>query len=223
MTLPIAPTPFLNKRVYFPVTHHIPGGLATPDILRQIASATEKYGGTIKIIGSSIAILGLGLVDSEKALVELGAQPESFTAKSVRDVAICPGKPHCPMAQQDVVSRGLALDGEFFGQPTPGKLRLGISGCPNCCTEIFIKDIGLFGTAQGFTLAVGGSAGRQAQPARIIALAVPEEEVASIVRSILEYYRQHGKEKERLGDTFNRSGWEPFIATVIPPKYRPKT
>ncbi|NLL02621.1 MAG: nitrite reductase, partial [Mollicutes bacterium] len=33
MNLPLAKIPVLNKRVKFPVTPHIPGGLATPDQL----------------------------------------------------------------------------------------------------------------------------------------------------------------------------------------------
>jgi len=153
----LAGIPFLNKRVKFPVTPHIPGGLVTPETLRRIASAAEKYGGTLKIIGSGITIMGLNLADGEAVLAELGVSPESFIGKSVRSVAICPGKPHCPMAQQDSAALGLLLDKEFFGQGTPAKVRLGVSGCPNCCAESFVKDIGMFATAQGFTLAAGAT------------------------------------------------------------------
>ncbi|SDF60577.1 hypothetical protein [Sporolituus thermophilus] len=140
---PLANIPFLNKRVKFPVTPHIPGGLTTPEQLRQIAAVAEKYGGRLKIVGNGITIMGLSLADGEKALAELGCKPESFIAKSVRAVAMCPGKPDCPMAQQDSTALGLALDSEFFGQQAPGKVRIGVSGCPNCCAEVFVKDIGV--------------------------------------------------------------------------------
>ncbi|MDT8903165.1 nitrite reductase [Anaeroselena agilis] len=218
MTLPIANIPFINKRVKFPVTPHIPAGLTTPDQLRQIAAIAEKYGGSLKITGGGIVILGLSVADGEKALAELGAKPESFIAKAVRGVAVCPGKPHCPMARQDSTALGLALDAEFFGQPTPGKLRLGISGCPNCCAEVMVKDIGLYGTAEGFTVAVGGNAGRSAKIARVAAEGVPAGQIAPLVRSILAFYRDHGKDKERLGDTIGRVGWEEFLTAVFPPR-----
>jgi NAD(P)H-nitrite reductase large subunit len=41
-----------------------------------------------------------------------------------------------------------------------------------------------------------------------------------IIDSILAYYRLHGKDKERLGDTLDRTGWDQFIETVIPQEYR---
>ena len=214
--------PNLNKRVRFPVSPHFPGGLVTPEQLAKVASVAEKYGGTVKIVGGSITILGLNLADGEAALAELGVKPESFIAKSVRAVALCAGKPHCPMAKQDSTALGLALDGEFFGQETPGKLRIGVSGCPNCCAEVFVKDIGMFATAQGFTLIVGGNAGRNAQVGKVIADAVPSGTVQVIVRAIVAYYREHGKEKERLGDTVMRTGWEKFITAVIPCEYQVK-
>ncbi len=220
MNLPIAKIPFLNKRIKFPVTPHIPGGLATADDLRKLADLAEQYGGTLKIAGNSIILLGLSVADGEKALAALGAKPESFITQSVRGIAICPGKPHCPMAQQDSSSLGLALDHEFFDQTVPGKIRIGISGCPNCCAEVFVKDIGLFATAKGYTLVVGGNAGRHAQVARIAAENLPEAAVAPLIRSILTYFRQHGKSKERLGQCIERLDWEHFVKQTLPAEYR---
>lgn len=220
MSLPLAKVPFLNKRVKFPVTPHIAGGLATPDQLRQLADAAEEFGGTLKIVGNSITIMGLSLADGEKVLTKLGQKPESFIAKSVRAVNMCPGKPHCPMAQQDSTELGLQLDDEFFGQETPAKVRIGVSGCPNCCAEVFVKDIGLYGTAKGYLMAVGGNPGRKAQIAQVVAQGIPSEAVAPIIRDILEYFRKHGQTKERLGQMLDRLGWDEFKAAVIPEQYR---
>jgi len=212
--------PILNKRVKFPVAPHYPGGFVTPEELRRIAAVAEKYGGQLKIIGGGITIMDLNLSDGEAAMSELGVPPESFIAKSVRAVAMCPGKPHCPMARQDSCALGLALDSEFFGQAAPAKVRIGVSGCPNCCAEVLVKDIGMFGEDRGFTLAVGGNAGRRARVGRVIASGVPGDQMRGIIDSILAYYRLHGKDKERLGDTLDRTGWDQFIETVIPQEYR---
>lgn len=212
--------PVLNKRVKFPVTPHFPGGLVTPQQLVHVADVAAKYGGTVKIAGGNIVIMGLSLADGEAALAELGAKAESFIKQSVRAVTMCAGRPHCPMAKQDSSALGLQLDAEFFGRATPGKVRMGVSGCPNCCAEVFVKDIGMYGTPQGFTLIVGGNAGRQAQVGRVIAEGVPADKVLPIVRSIMDYYGVHGRDKERLGDTFSRCGWEESVAAVVPQEYR---
>lgn len=213
----LANIPFLNKRIKFPVTPHIPGGLVTPELLHKIAAAAETYGGSLKIVGGSITILGLTLADGEKVISSLGCKPESFIAKAVRGVAFCPGKPDCPRALQDSSTLGLTLDDEFFGQETPAKLRIGISGCPNCCAEVHVKDIGLYGTAKGFQLLVGGNSGRNAQIARPVVENLPAEQVTGAVEKILTYYRKHGKSKERLGTTIERLGWEHFLQEVGAP------
>lgn len=221
MTLPFANIPFLNKRIKFPVSPHIPGGLTTSQQLRQIADAADQYGATLKIVGSTITMIGITLADGEKVLTELGCKGESFIAKAVRAISFCPGKPNCPRALQDSTPLGLELDEEFFGQELPGKLRIAVSGCPNCCVEPLVKDIGMYGTAKGYTLAVGGSSGLNAQVANIIAEKIPSEEIAPIIRSMLTYYRKHGKTKERLGQTLDRKGWDEFIKQTIPEKYLP--
>lgn len=219
MTLPLSNIPFLNKRIKFPITPHIPGGLTTAKQLRQIADLAEQYSGSLKIVGNTITIIGLSLADGEKVIDELGCKKESFIAKAVRSVSFCPGKPNCPRALQDSSALGMKLDEEFFGQELPGKLRIAVSGCPNCCVEPLVKDIGMYGTGKGYTLAVGGSSGLQAQVARIVAKNVPAEEISSIISSILAYYRAHGKTKERLGETIDRLGWDDFNKQTLPVQY----
>lgn len=216
----LAGVPFLNKRVKFPVTPHFPGGLLSPKELSRVAAVADKYGGTIKIAGGNIIIMDLNLADGKAALAELDVHPESFISKSVRAVTMCAGKPHCPMAKQDSTALGMALDHEFFGRSMPGKLRIGVSGCPNCCAEVHVKDIGVFGTPQGFTLVIGGNAGRNAKVGKVVAEAVPSEQIHDIVSAVLQFYQQHGKEKERLGDTFDRVGWEKALAATIPDRYK---
>jgi len=219
MTLPLANIPFLNKRIKFPVTPHIPGGLTTAKQLRQIAAIADQYGASLKIVGNTITLIGITLADGEKILAELGCKGESFIAKAVRSVSFCPGKPNCPRALQGSSSLGLELDEEFFGKELPGKLRIGISGCPNCCVEPLVKDIGMYGTAKGYTLAIGGNSGLKAQVARVVAEKIPSEEIAPIIRCILAYYRTQGKTKEHLGQTIDRLGWAKFIQQTIPEKY----
>ncbi|WP_378955765.1 nitrite reductase [Pelosinus sp. sgz500959] len=219
MTLPLSGIPFLNKRIKFPVTPHIVGGLTTSKQLREIADLADQYDGSLKIVGNTITIMGLTLADGEKVIAELGCKSESFIAKAVRSVSFCPGKPSCPRALQDSTALGLELDEEFFGQELPGKLRIAVSGCPNCCVEPLVKDIGMYGTAKGYTLAVGGSSGFKAQIAKVVGEKIPAAEIPSIIRSILAYYRAQGKSKERLGQTIDRLGWTEFIEKTIPSQY----
>ncbi len=203
-----------DRPTTLPLAPRLPGGLATPAMLHQLADVAERYGGTIKIAGNSIVILGLNFEDRALALAELGLDNQSLSAKAVRGVAICAGKPHCPRAVQDSTALGLALDTQFYGTELPGKLRMGVSGCPNCCAEVFVKDIGLYGVAAGYTVIVGGNSGRKAQAGRIVAEKVPADKVIPLIEKIIDYYRTFGLPGERLGYTIDRLGFEDFTAYI---------
>lgn len=197
-----------------PLAPRLPAGLATPALLRQLADIAEKYNGSIKISGNSIVILGLTAEDHVRAVSELGLDNQSFAGKTIRTVAACAGKPHCPRAVQDSTALGLALEDKFFGRELPGKLRLGVSGCPNCCAEVFVKDIGLYGVGCGYTVVAGGNSGRRAQAARVVAEKVPAEATLPLIEKIINYYQTHARPGERLGQTISRLGFEDFAASV---------
>lgn len=197
-----------------PLAPYLPAGQATPALLRQLADIAEKYNGSIKVSGSSIVILGLTAEDHARATSELGLDNQSFAAKTIRSIAVCAGKPHCPRAVQDSTALGLALADKFYGRELPGKLRLGVSGCPNCCAEVFVKDIGLYGVGGGYTVVAGGNSGRQAQAARIVAEQVPAAGTLPLIEKIIDYYRTQARPGERLGQTISRLGFEDFAASV---------
>ena len=195
---------------------HLPGGIVTPEMLRKIAAVAEKYQGRLRIAGNSVIIAGLTLADSEQVAAELGVPGESHIASSVRAVTFCPGKPDCARGLAESSRLGLELDEEFWRQEVPAKLRIGVSGCPNCCAEVFVKDIGLYATAKGYRLIVGGNSGHKAQIGRIVAENLAHEKVAPAIRLVLDFYRKNGENRERLGQTINRVGWEVFLQEMAP-------
>ena len=67
----------------------------------------------------------------------------------------------------------------------PSKLKMAVSGCPNSCAEPAIKDIGVMGTARGYTLMVGGSAAATPRLAEVVAKELSEEEARRRSRELL--------------------------------------
>ena len=212
MSFSLNKIPFLNKLVKLPLSPHLPGGRVTPDLLRRIADLAEAKESRIKILGGNLTLLDIPVAESTAVLNELGCRGESFLAPSVRSIQFCPGKGDCPRGLQESSKLGLELDRLFWGGAVPGKLRIAVSGCPNCCAESLVRDIGFFGTAKGYTLVVGGNSGRQAAIAREIARELSFEESVALTSATLDYYRRHAREKERLGQLLARDGWEDFIA-----------
>lgn len=208
-----------DKSATFVVVPHIPGGMATPDQLRNIAALAEKYNGILKVANSSIKIIGLSVTNREVILNELDLLGLAH-CNSILAFAVCLGKTYCRKAQQDSQALGLLLGRKLQDIATPRKVKIGISGCHNCCTDIFVKDIGMFGTAQGYTLVAGGNSGRRPRAGRILASGIVPEDVSSIIMKIFMYYQQCANEKERIGDMLDRVGWDDCIDSTIPIQYR---
>ncbi|MCR3883538.1 MAG: NAD(P)/FAD-dependent oxidoreductase, partial [Methanothrix sp.] len=151
-----------DKETYA-IAPHIAGGIIDPAGLKKIAEVAEKYNAAALKITSAqrIAIVGLKPEDLDFAWADLGMKPGAAIGLCVRSVKICPGTTFCKRGLQDSVGVGLKLDELYHGMDMPSKFKMGVSGCPNSCAEPAVKDLGLMGTAKGWTVLVGGNAARK--------------------------------------------------------------
>jgi NAD(P)H-nitrite reductase large subunit len=205
-----------DKQTYA-VAPHIPCGVVTPAILRKIADVAEKYEAqALKITSAArIAIVGVKEQDVESIWSEIGMSPGSATGLCVRSVKACPGTTFCKRGQQDSLSLGLELDSKYHGMELPGKLKIGVSGCPNQCAETCIKDIGLVGTLKGWRVLAGGNGGARPRLAQEIARDISKEQALDIIDKIVEFYKSNGKKHQRLGALMENMSLEEFKAAAI--------
>jgi NAD(P)H-nitrite reductase large subunit len=199
----------------YAIAPHIPGGIVYPETLRKIADIAEKYGAAALKITSAqrIAIVGLKEEDLDAAWGELNLKPGAAIGLCVRSVKICPGTTFCKRGKQDAVGLGLKLDEKYHGMQLPSKFKMAVSGCPNSCSEPAIKDIGLMGTAKGFTLSVGGSAGPRPRLGNVVAKDLTEEQALDLVEKIINFYKGYQKPR-RIGEVIEEIGLEKFKAEI---------
>ncbi|MHB8102935.1 MAG: NAD(P)/FAD-dependent oxidoreductase [Methanosarcina sp.] len=199
----------------YAIAPHIPGGIVYPETLRKIADIAEKYGAAVLKITSAqrIAIVGLKEEDLDAAWGELNLKPGAAIGLCVRSVKLCPGTTFCKRGKQDAVGLGLKLDEMYHGMQLPSKFKMAVSGCQNSCSEPRIKDIGIMGTARGYTLSVGGSAGPRPRLGDIVAKDLSEEQVLDLVEKIIGFYKGYGKPR-RIGEVLDEIGIEKFKAEV---------
>jgi NAD(P)H-nitrite reductase large subunit len=199
----------------FSISPHIPGGFASPALLRKIADVAEKYGAQfVKLTGAQrIAIIGIREADLDKAWAEFTDRSKAI-GLTIRSIQICPGTRACKKARQDSPGLGFALDAEFYGKPAPAKFKMGVSGCSNCCSDSWMKDIGFFGTDTGFTAVAGGKGGGTPRAGCEIAHDLTADQAVVLARKIIAFYREHGKFPERLGATIDRVGFDTFVKAV---------
>ncbi|MGP8322016.1 MAG: NAD(P)/FAD-dependent oxidoreductase [Methanosarcinaceae archaeon] len=197
------------------IAPQIPGGIVSPDMLRKIADVSEKYGAAaIKLTSAQrMAIVGLKEDDLDDVWADLDMKPAAAIGLCVRSIKICPGTTFCKRGQQDAVGLGLKLDEIYHGMELPSKLKMGVSGCMNSCSEPAIKDIGIMGTPKGYKLMVGGTAGLKPRLADIVAEELSDDEVLDNVSKIISFYKSHTK-KQRLGKMIDEIGLDKFKKEV---------
>lgn len=205
-----------DKETYA-IVPHLPLGLITPAQLRKIAEVAEKYKtAALKITSAArIAMVGLKEEDIDQAWQDLGMNPGAAIGLCVRSVKACPGNTLCRLGQQDALTMGTELDTRYHGLALPGKMKMGVSGCPNQCAESSVKDLGLVGKAKGWTILVGGNAASHARIGETLCEGLSSEEALATCARVIGYFKEHGKKGERMGRFMDRIGFEAFKAAVL--------
>ena len=204
-----------NGNKTYAVTPHLPGGFVKPEVLEKYAQVARKYEGTLKLTSAQrIMITNLKAEDIESIWAELGMQPAMGFANCVRSVKVCPGIAFCKRGKQDSVKLGLELDRRYIKKEMPSRMKFGVSGCPNSCSESVIKDVGVIGTDAGWDVYVGGSAGSHPRLADKLAESLDYDDTLRLVDIVVRYYQKHA-DIERVGQFIDRIGFAKFQADVL--------
>lgn len=83
-------------------------------------------------------------VEAVKAALRQAGLASGGTGKRVRPLVACKGSV-CTHGLYDTQGAARALTLHWLGQPTPGKFKLNLSGCPNNCAKVQLNDLGVLG------------------------------------------------------------------------------
>jgi len=205
-----------DKQTYA-IAPHIPCGVVSPEILRKLADVSEKYqAAALKITSAArIAMVGIKEEDVDNVWADLSMSPGAAIGLCVRSVKACPGTTFCKRGMQDSLTLGMKLDEKYHGLELPGKLKMGVSGCPNQCAETCIKDIGLVGMKNGWRLLVGGNGGSRPRLSQELTRDLTTEQAVELIDTIIEYYKANAKPSQRLGAMIEKMGFEEFKAAIL--------
>ena len=198
-----------DKKTYA-IVPRTPVGLVTPDDLERIAAVARKFNvPIIKITsGQRFALVGIERHAVDAVWKELGMDVGKATELCLHYVQACPGTDVCQFGLQDSIGLGKKIEEFFIGMDLPAKVKIGVSGCPFCCGESYVRDIGVFGKKRGWSLVVGGSSARRPRIGDLVRENLSEQEVIPLVKRMLEYYREHAQKRERLAKLVDRIGIE---------------
>jgi nitrite reductase (NADH) large subunit len=216
---------FINDRVHaniqndgtFSVIPRIYGGVTSPSELRRIADVAEKYEARmVKITGGQrIDLLGVRKTDLPAIWQDLGMPSGHAYTKAFRTCKTCVGTDFCRYGVGDSTSLGIAIEKRFQGIESPGKMKLGASGCPRNCAEATVKDLGVVAVENGWQIYVGGAAGAHVRAGDLLATVSTHAEVLSLMGRFMQYYRENARYAERSYTFVERIGIERLRSILI--------
>jgi len=171
------------------------GGMTTPDELRAIADAADKYNVPAVHVtgGQRIDLLGVQREDLPAMWADLNAAgmvSGHAYSKGLRTVKTCVGTDFCRFGTQDSTGLGITLEKILWGSWTPHKVKLAVSGCPRNCAEATCKDVGVICVDSGYEVSVAGAAGMELKQTVALAKVATEQEVIDLTVAFIQLYRE---------------------------------
>jgi NAD(P)H-nitrite reductase large subunit len=205
-----------DKKTYA-IVPRTPVGLVSPDVLEAISSVVRKYKIPITKItsGQRLALIGLQKEEVDEIWNELKMEVGPAIGLCVHYVQACPGTEVCKFGVRDSIGMGLKLEELFVGMDLPAKLKIGVSGCPFCCAESYVRDIGLIGKKKGWVVTFGGNSGGRPRIGDVIAEDMEDSAAVSLIQRCLEFYRDTVNKKLRTARFVEKAGIEVIKKAVL--------
>jgi sulfite reductase (ferredoxin) len=184
---------------------HLPLGDITPDIVLELVDAVRAADGEVRLgMCHDLLIFAKAKPTLSPRLMALSVEPS---------IVACPGATWCSRGIVDSRAAASRVRGKF---PNSCRLSIGITGCPNNCSQSAVADIGLIGRmlrrngqehVEGFKLCAGGGKGETATLGEELHPGFPAETVHEAVAWLAEeYQRTQGDHPMSFADFVAASG-----------------
>lgn len=198
-----------DKKTYA-IVPRTPVGLVTADVLEAISSVVRRYNIPLAKItsGQRLALIGMNREEVDLIWHDLKMEVGPAIELCVHYVQACPGTEVCKFGVRNSLGLGLQLEKLYVGMDLPAKVKIGVSGCPFCCAESYVRDIGLIGKKKGWVLTFGGNSGGRPRIGDVITEDLDDSEAVDLVQRCLEFYRDNVEKKLRTARFVEKVGIE---------------
>jgi sulfite reductase (NADPH) hemoprotein beta-component len=203
-------------------------GDVTADQMDAAADIADRYShGELRVTHEQNLVLPWVLETDLRALWE-AARDASFATPNIgllTDMIACPGGDFCALANarsipiaEEITQRFAEID-ELYDI---GNIDLHISGCINSCGHHHSGHIGILGVdkdgKEWYQISLGGSDGASISgapvPGKVIGPSFAADEVADVIESVVDTYRNQRAANELFIDTVKRVGLDPFKSSA---------
>lgn len=194
-----------------------PVGLVSPEVLEEIRAVVGKYelSSTRIPSGQRLALIGMNREQVDKIWTDLKMEIAPAMRKCAHYVQACRGIKACRFGVRDSVGLGLELEKLYVGLELPAKVKIGVSGCSLCCSESYVRDIGVIGKRKGWLVTFGGNSGGRPRIGDIIAENISDVDAVALVKRCLEFYRDNVEKKVRTARFVEKVGIKAIKRAVL--------
>ncbi len=210
----------IQKDGTYSVVPRMWGGVTTPNELRAIADAADKYGARmVKVTGGQrLDLFGIKKEDLPAIWADLNAAgmvSGHAYGKSLRTVKTCVGSEWCRFGTQDSTGLGIKTERMTWGSWMPHKFKIAVSGCPRNCAEATIKDFGVICVDSGYELLVGGNGGIHLRGTDLLCKVATEEEALEYCAAFIQLYREEARYLDRTAPWIERVGMDYVKSRIV--------
>jgi len=219
---------FVNERMHaniqkdgtYSVVPRMWGGVTTPDELRAIADAADKYGARmVKVTGGQrLDLFGIRKEDLPAIWGDLNAAgmvSGHAYGKALRTVKTCVGSEWCRFGTQDSTGLGIKTEQMTWGSWMPHKFKIAVSGCPRNCAEATIKDFGVICVDSGYELHIGGNGGIHLRGTDLLCKVATEQEALDYCAAFIQLYREEARYLDRTAPWVERVGLDYIKSRIV--------
>lgn len=207
---------------------YVPSGDVTDAQMDALADLADEYS-----FGELRGTYQQNLVFADVKVSQLYALWQQLAAlhlaraniNTLTDMIVCPGWDYCSLANATTHNIAEQIEKQFDDLDylyDLGDIRLNMSGCMNACAHHHTGDIGILGVDKKgehwYQISLGGNSSNDAKIGKILGKAVPADEVAATLQTILDVYLDIRADSENdvegFGAVIDRVGIKPFKEKV---------
>ncbi len=190
------------------MTMEVPNGNLNPGIMTALSEAAAMPGVTVHITtAQKIMFLGLDSKSGKSLMEKMEAAGAVIRkGRNLSHARTCVGRPWCKYGWHDTFALGEYLYKNTAKEMTAPKFKVGIAGCPACCSWANMLDLGFVGVKSGWKVFVGGHGGAIPQTGLEITKITSHEEAAEITMKLARLFTDSVKKKSRMDRIIRKMG-----------------
>jgi len=210
----------------FVLRTRMPAGIYAHKHLEKIKEISQKYAkGFVHLTvrqGIEVPFIKLADIPGVEAQLKIAGIETGTSGARLRAVTVCPGNNWCKQGLVNTSSLAERIENELgikCGLDLPHKFKIAISGCPNACTRVQFSEIGIHGQRDvadpikrsGYALYLAGCGGRTPKAGFKLEKVFSEGEILDVVRSVINFFQEKAKPKQRLALLVEEFGRANFL------------